>query len=49
MVSIVSISGGKDSTALWLWARRAGLSPRVIVFFTHFHLYCGAGGGRVDQ
>lgn len=32
MISIISISGGKDSTALWLWARRTGLAPRVIVF-----------------
>jgi 3'-phosphoadenosine 5'-phosphosulfate sulfotransferase (PAPS reductase)/FAD synthetase len=32
MVHIVSISGGKDSTAMWLWARRSGLAPLVAVF-----------------
>lgn len=32
MVYVIGISGGKDSTALWLWARRTGLSPLVPVF-----------------
>lgn len=30
MINIVSLSGGKDSTALWLWAIRAGLNPIAI-------------------
>lgn len=32
MIHVVSVSGGKDSTALWLWARRVGLSPLVPLF-----------------
>lgn len=32
MIHVLSISGGKDSTALWLWAIRSGLSPRVAIF-----------------
>lgn len=32
MVSVISYSGGKDSTALWLWARREKIRPRIIVF-----------------
>lgn len=32
MQYVVSVSGGKDSTALWLWALRTGLSPLVPVF-----------------
>lgn len=32
MVHVIGVSGGKDSTALWLWARRIGLSPLVPVF-----------------
>lgn len=31
MIYIISYSAGKDSTALWLWARRTQLSPRRIV------------------
>lgn len=30
MITVVSLSGGKDSVALWLWARRVGLAPRAI-------------------
>ncbi len=30
MRHIVSLSGGKDSVALWLWARRTGLDPIAI-------------------
>lgn len=32
VIHVVSVSGGKDSTAMWLWARRVGLSPLVAVF-----------------
>jgi 3'-phosphoadenosine 5'-phosphosulfate sulfotransferase (PAPS reductase)/FAD synthetase len=32
VVHVVSVSGGKDSTALWLWAIRTGLSPLVPLF-----------------
>ncbi len=32
MIYVVSVSGGKDSTAMWLWALRTGLSPLVPVF-----------------
>lgn len=30
MLRLVSMSGGKDSVALWLWARRTGLEPRAV-------------------
>lgn len=30
MINVVSLSGGKDSVALWLWARRTGLEPVAI-------------------
>lgn len=30
MINVVSLSGGKDSVALWLWARRTGLDPVAI-------------------
>lgn len=30
MIHVVSLSGGKDSVALWLWARRTGLDPVAI-------------------
>ncbi len=30
MKNIVSLSGGKDSVALWLWARRTGLDPLAL-------------------
>jgi 3'-phosphoadenosine 5'-phosphosulfate sulfotransferase (PAPS reductase)/FAD synthetase len=30
MKHIVSLSGGKDSVALWLWARRTGLDPVAV-------------------
>ena len=30
MVNIVSMSGGKDSTALWLWSLRTGLDPVAV-------------------
>lgn len=30
MKNIVSLSGGKDSVALWLWARRTGLDPIAV-------------------
>ena len=30
MINVVSLSGGKDSVALWLWARRTGLNPVAI-------------------
>ena len=32
MIHVVAVSGGKDSTALWLWALRAGLSPVLPLF-----------------
>jgi 3'-phosphoadenosine 5'-phosphosulfate sulfotransferase (PAPS reductase)/FAD synthetase len=32
MIHVVSVSGGKDSTALWLWAIRTGLSPLLPLF-----------------
>jgi 3'-phosphoadenosine 5'-phosphosulfate sulfotransferase (PAPS reductase)/FAD synthetase len=32
MIHVVSVSGGKDSTAMWLWALRTGLSPLVPLF-----------------
>lgn len=32
MIHVVSVSGGKDSTALWLWALRTGLSPLLPLF-----------------
>jgi 3'-phosphoadenosine 5'-phosphosulfate sulfotransferase (PAPS reductase)/FAD synthetase len=32
VIHIVSVSGGKDSTALWLWALRTDLSPLVPLF-----------------
>lgn len=30
MINVVSLSGGKDSVALWLWARRTGLNPVAV-------------------
>lgn len=30
MKHVVSLSGGKDSVALWLWARRTGLDPLAV-------------------
>lgn len=30
MRNIVSVSGGKDSVALWLWAKRTGLDPVAV-------------------
>jgi 3'-phosphoadenosine 5'-phosphosulfate sulfotransferase (PAPS reductase)/FAD synthetase len=30
MKHVVSLSGGKDSVALWLWARRTGLDPVAV-------------------
>jgi 3'-phosphoadenosine 5'-phosphosulfate sulfotransferase (PAPS reductase)/FAD synthetase len=32
MIHVVSISGGKDSTALWLWALRSNLDPLIPIF-----------------
>lgn len=32
MIHVVGVSGGKDSTALWLWALRTGLSSLVPMF-----------------
>lgn len=32
MINILLYSGGKDSTALWLWARRKKIEPRVVIF-----------------
>lgn len=32
MINVILFSGGKDSTALWLWARRVGITPRVVIF-----------------
>ena len=32
MIHVLGVSGGKDSTAMWLWARRTGLSPLVPLF-----------------
>jgi len=32
--NVVSLSGGKDSTALWLWARRTGLDPVAVYIDT---------------
>lgn len=32
MINVICYSGGKDSTALWLWARRTGLAPRRVLF-----------------
>lgn len=32
MQHIILYSGGKDSTALWLWARRKKIEPRIVVF-----------------
>lgn len=34
MRNIVSLSGGKDSVALWLWARRNGLDPIAVYMDT---------------
>lgn len=31
-INVIAYSGGKDSTALWLWARREGMEPRRIIF-----------------
>src|SRR3972149_6020040 len=32
MINVICYSGGKDATALWLWARRKGIAPRRIIF-----------------
>ena len=32
MINVICFSGGKDSTALWLWARRTNIQPRVVLF-----------------
>lgn len=32
MIHVISVSGGKDSTALWLWAIRTGLAPLMPLF-----------------
>jgi hypothetical protein len=32
MIRVICFSGGKDSMALWLWARRKGLEPHRVVF-----------------
>lgn len=32
MIHVLCFSGGKDSTALWLWARRIGIEPRRVLF-----------------
>lgn len=29
MIYVLMVSGGKDSTALWAWAKRSGLAPRI--------------------
>lgn len=29
MIYVLNISGGKDSAALWAWAKRTGLGPRI--------------------
>lgn len=34
MIHVVSMSGGKDSVALWLWARRTGLNPVAVYIDT---------------
>jgi 3'-phosphoadenosine 5'-phosphosulfate sulfotransferase (PAPS reductase)/FAD synthetase len=31
VIHVLSISGGKDSAAMWAWAKRTGLTPRVAV------------------
>jgi 3'-phosphoadenosine 5'-phosphosulfate sulfotransferase (PAPS reductase)/FAD synthetase len=31
MLYVLSVSGGKDSTAMWSWAKRTGLTPRRAV------------------
>lgn len=31
MIHVLSVSGGKDSVALWCWAKRTGLAPRLAV------------------
>lgn len=36
MRNIVAVSGGKDSVALWLWARRTGLDPVAVYTDTHW-------------
>lgn len=36
MITVVSLSGGKDSVALWLWARRVGLNPRAVYVDTRW-------------
>lgn len=32
MISVICYSGGKDSTALWLWAQREKIEPRRIIY-----------------
>lgn len=32
MIHVIGVSGGKDSTALWLWALRTGLAPLAPLF-----------------
>lgn len=36
MINVVAMSGGKDSTALWLWAKRTGLNPVAVYGDTLF-------------
>lgn len=36
MITVVSLSGGKDSVALWLWARRVGLDPVAVYIDTRW-------------
>ena len=36
MITVVSLSGGKDSVALWLWARRVGMNPRAVYIDTRW-------------
>lgn len=36
MINVVSLSGGKDSVALWLWARRTGLKPFPVYIDTRW-------------
>jgi len=36
MVNVIGLSGGKDSVALWLWAKRGGLNPIAVYCDTRF-------------
>lgn len=46
MRNIVSLSGGKDSVALWLWAIRMGLNPIAVYADTHWEWEELEGSGR---